>query len=179
MSTLTNPKSAFLGRRHRWKFDASANPREKNIINKPRANWAAACNKFPRIFILGLVSLSLSVLSANHGRLRERPSAQSGPSGQSSFAQLESPPSADGWPVFELQQRRPVRYIPLFRAQLNMMTILSFPGRRFTEQHEWVQVHNGVGTVGVTDYAQKALGDVVFAQLPEPGTELKQMGILF
>lgn len=32
------------------------------------------------------------------------------------------------------------------------------------------------GTVGISDYAQKALGDIVFAQLPEPGTEVKQEG---
>jgi len=47
--------------------------------------------------------------------------------------------------------------------------------RRYTEQHEWIEVQGKVGTVGITDYAQSALGDVVFAQLPDPGAELSQM----
>merc|ERR1712071_175690 len=47
--------------------------------------------------------------------------------------------------------------------------------RFFTEQHEWIDVEGGIGTVGVTDYAQSALGDVVYAQLPDPDTELEQM----
>ncbi|KZS08876.1 glycine cleavage system H protein [Daphnia magna] len=47
--------------------------------------------------------------------------------------------------------------------------------RKYTEQHEWVDVQGTIGTVGVTDYAQGALGDVVFAQLPEPDSELNQM----
>lgn len=50
--------------------------------------------------------------------------------------------------------------------------------RKYTEQHEWVDVQGTIGTVGVTDYAQGALGDVVFAQLPEPDSELNQMGML-
>jgi hypothetical protein len=49
--------------------------------------------------------------------------------------------------------------------------------RKYTEQHEWIDVQGKIGTVGVTDYAQGALGDVVFAQLPEPDSELNQMGI--
>jgi len=50
-------------------------------------------------------------------------------------------------------------------------------GRRYTEQHEWIQVQGDVGTVGVTDYAQSALGGGVYAQLPEPDSQLEQMGI--
>ena len=57
--------------------------------------------------------------------------------------------------------------------------ILYATGRRYTEQHEWIQVQGDVGTVGVTDYAQSALGDVVYAQLPEPDSQLEQMGIYF
>ncbi len=37
----------------------------------------------------------------------------------------------------------------------------------FTEDHEWVVVENGVGTVGITDHAQDQLGDIVFVELPE------------
>ena len=45
--------------------------------------------------------------------------------------------------------------------------------RRYTKDHEWVLVQGGQGTVGVTDYAQKQLGDVVYLELPEPGRSLK------
>ncbi|RMF11693.1 MAG: glycine cleavage system protein GcvH [Alphaproteobacteria bacterium] len=40
---------------------------------------------------------------------------------------------------------------------------------RFTEDHEWIRVEDGVGTVGVTDYAQRQLGDVVYVEVPEVG----------
>lgn len=46
--------------------------------------------------------------------------------------------------------------------------------RRFTDKHEWVLVDGKVATVGITNYAQEALGDVVFAQLPEIDTLLTQ-----
>ena len=46
--------------------------------------------------------------------------------------------------------------------------------RRYTKEHEWVRVEDGVGTVGVTDYAQDQLGDVVYVELPAPGTAVKQ-----
>jgi len=46
--------------------------------------------------------------------------------------------------------------------------------RRFTDKHEWVVIEGQIGTVGISNYAQEALGDVVFAQLPESGTVLKQ-----
>ncbi|XP_023943476.1 glycine cleavage system H protein, mitochondrial [Bicyclus anynana] len=46
--------------------------------------------------------------------------------------------------------------------------------RRFTDRHEWVIVENDIGTVGISSYAQESLGDVVFAQLPDPGTEVKE-----
>ncbi|KAJ8303367.1 hypothetical protein KUTeg_019763 [Tegillarca granosa] len=46
--------------------------------------------------------------------------------------------------------------------------------RYFTEKHEWVDVKNGEGVVGITDYAQEKLGEVVYAQLSEVGTEIQQ-----
>nr|XP_026489230.1 glycine cleavage system H protein, mitochondrial [Vanessa tameamea] len=46
--------------------------------------------------------------------------------------------------------------------------------RKFTDRHEWVVVENNIGTVGISSYAQESLGDVVFAQLPDPGTEIKE-----
>jgi len=44
----------------------------------------------------------------------------------------------------------------------------------FTEDHEWIRVENGVATVGITDYAQEQLGDLVFVELPEAGKALKK-----
>jgi glycine cleavage system H protein len=40
---------------------------------------------------------------------------------------------------------------------------------KYTDQHEWVAVEGDVATVGITDYAQGQLGDVVFVELPEEG----------
>ncbi len=40
---------------------------------------------------------------------------------------------------------------------------------RFTKDHEWIKVAGDVGTVGISDYAQHALGDVVFVEVPEKG----------
>ncbi len=40
---------------------------------------------------------------------------------------------------------------------------------RYTKEHEWLQVEGGVGTVGITDYAQNSLGDIVFVDAPKVG----------
>ena len=44
---------------------------------------------------------------------------------------------------------------------------------RYTREHEWVKVSGDTGTIGITDYAQHELGDVVFVELPEKGAQLK------
>lgn len=44
---------------------------------------------------------------------------------------------------------------------------------RYTKQHEWVKVQGEIGTIGITDYAQQELGDVVFVELPKVGARLK------
>lgn len=46
--------------------------------------------------------------------------------------------------------------------------------RKFTKKHEWVLLEGQVGTVGISNYAQEALGDVVYAQLPDIGTSFRQ-----
>ncbi|KAM9408586.1 glycine cleavage system protein H (aminomethyl carrier), b [Pholidichthys leucotaenia] len=46
---------------------------------------------------------------------------------------------------------------------------------KFTDKHEWVRVEGGIGTVGISNYAQEALGDVVYCGLPEVGQKLEQM----
>ncbi len=43
---------------------------------------------------------------------------------------------------------------------------------RFTKDHEWVSLDGDIATVGITDHAQEALGDVVFVELPEPGRDV-------
>lgn len=45
---------------------------------------------------------------------------------------------------------------------------------RFSEDHEYVRLEGDTGTVGITNYAQEQLGDIVFAELPAVGTELKK-----
>ena len=45
---------------------------------------------------------------------------------------------------------------------------------RFTKDHEWVRLDGAVATVGVTDHAQEALGDIVFVELPKPGREVAE-----
>ncbi|OXB80027.1 UNVERIFIED_CONTAM: hypothetical protein H355_014071 [Colinus virginianus] len=46
--------------------------------------------------------------------------------------------------------------------------------RKFTDKHEWISVENGIGTVGISNFAQEALGDVVYCSLPETGTKLNK-----
>ena len=43
---------------------------------------------------------------------------------------------------------------------------------RYTKEHEWVRVQGDIATVGITDYAQHELGDVVYVEMPKPGTKL-------
>jgi len=45
---------------------------------------------------------------------------------------------------------------------------------RFSKDHEWIRLDGATGTVGITDYAQNALGDVVFVEPPEAGRELNR-----
>ena len=46
------------------------------------------------------------------------------------------------------------------------------PDLKYTKSHEWVKEEDGVAVVGITDFAQDALGDVVFVNLPEAGDEV-------
>ena len=45
---------------------------------------------------------------------------------------------------------------------------------RYTKEHEWVRVEGDVAVVGITDYAQQQLGDVVYVELPEVGRAIEQ-----
>ena len=52
---------------------------------------------------------------------------------------------------------------------------MAYPdGLKYTKDHEWVELSGDRGKVGITDYAQKQLGDVVYVELPDVGTTLKQ-----
>ena len=50
---------------------------------------------------------------------------------------------------------------------------MAYPANfRYTKEHEWVDAKDGVATIGITDYAQSELGDVVFVELPEVGSDV-------
>ncbi len=50
---------------------------------------------------------------------------------------------------------------------------MSYPtDRKYTKEHEWIQVNGNSAAVGITDYAQQSLGDIVFVEAPKVGTEL-------
>jgi glycine cleavage system H protein len=44
--------------------------------------------------------------------------------------------------------------------------------RKYTKEHEWIQVNGGSAAIGITDYAQQSLGDIVFVEAPKIGAEL-------
>ena len=51
---------------------------------------------------------------------------------------------------------------------------MEFPEElKYTEEHEWVMVEEELAVIGISDFAQDALGDVVFVELPEVGTLLE------
>ncbi len=45
----------------------------------------------------------------------------------------------------------------------------------YTNEHEWILVENGIATIGITDYAQSQLGDIVYVEMPKVGQQFKQM----
>jgi len=50
---------------------------------------------------------------------------------------------------------------------------MSIPaGLKYTKEHEWVRIEGDIATVGITDHAQEALGDIVFVELPETGRQV-------
>ncbi len=44
----------------------------------------------------------------------------------------------------------------------------------YTKEHEWINIEDNIGTVGITDYAQSALGDITYVELPQQDQELEQ-----
>ncbi len=50
---------------------------------------------------------------------------------------------------------------------------MAYPAElKYTKEHEWIKVEGDTGIIGITDHAQKALGDIVFVELPKPGATL-------
>src|ERR1700678_4465489 len=45
---------------------------------------------------------------------------------------------------------------------------------RYTREHEWIEVEGKTGKVGITDYAQNTLGDIVFVEMPKPGAKVEK-----
>ncbi len=45
---------------------------------------------------------------------------------------------------------------------------------RYTKEHEWIHVEGDTGTIGITDHAQEELGDIVYVDLPKPGSHIEQ-----
>ena len=45
---------------------------------------------------------------------------------------------------------------------------------QYTEDHEWVKIENEIATIGITDYAQGELGDIIFIELPQPGDTVEE-----
>ncbi|XP_054856451.1 glycine cleavage system H protein, mitochondrial [Eublepharis macularius] len=60
------------------------------------------------------------------------------------------------------------------RRRLGTSPALLLAARRFTDKHEWIAVENCIGTVGISNFAQEALGDVVYCSLPEIGMKLNK-----
>ncbi|HEY6356844.1 MAG TPA: glycine cleavage system protein H, partial [Vicinamibacterales bacterium] len=53
--------------------------------------------------------------------------------------------------------------------------------RKYTKEHEWAKINGDVASVGITDYAQSSLGDIVYVEMPKPGAKVeqfKQMGVI-
>ena len=46
----------------------------------------------------------------------------------------------------------------------------------FSKEHEWVKIDGDTATIGITDYAQNSLGDIVYVELPRIGTQVEQYG---
>lgn len=64
----------------------------------------------------------------------------------------------------------------LIRTETFIFIHICLTERRYTDKHEWVTLQGNIGVVGISDYAQDALGDVVYAQLPDVGSIIKKEG---
>lgn len=57
--------------------------------------------------------------------------------------------------------------------QQGARSVMAYPtDRKYTKEHEWIQTNGNSATVGITDYAQESLGDIVFVEVPKVGAEV-------
>ncbi|XP_019361035.1 PREDICTED: glycine cleavage system H protein, mitochondrial isoform X1 [Gavialis gangeticus] len=73
-----------------------------------------------------------------------------------------------------LRRPRAAPLPPPIRVRGLGTSALLLAARKYTDKHEWISVENGIGTVGISNFAQEALGDVVYCSLPEVGTKLNK-----
>src|SRR5512141_864326 len=78
------------------------------------------------------------------------------------------PPAVVRWIVRTERRLRPSR------RETEQLMAASPNDRRYSKEHEWLKVDGDTATIGITDYAQEQLGDVVFVDLPAPGTTVTQ-----
>ena len=51
---------------------------------------------------------------------------------------------------------------------------MPYPAKyKYTKEHEWLEINDTIGTIGITDYAQNSLGDIVFVDLPRIGSQIQ------
>lgn len=53
-----------------------------------------------------------------------------------------------------------------------------FSAMKFSKTHEWVKLDGDIATIGISDHAQKELGDIVFIELPKPNAEIQKGGVI-
>ncbi|KAL1914431.1 uncharacterized protein VTP21DRAFT_8883 [Calcarisporiella thermophila] len=63
------------------------------------------------------------------------------------------------------------QYSTSLRTAPALGLLRGYATKKYTKDHEWISIENEVGTIGITEYAQNALGDVVFVEVPEVGKE--------
>ena len=69
------------------------------------------------------------------------------------------------------------QYITFISTVVRAQTgIFSFLSRKYSKEHEWITVSDGIGTIGISDYAQDTLGDIVYVELPEVDLEFEIEG---
>lgn len=74
--------------------------------------------------------------------------------------------------------RLPARTVSAFKVSPRASLTRFSSTLRYTKDHEWISLEGNVGTIGISDFAQNALGDVVYVDLPEVGSKLAKQDTL-
>ncbi|CAO3607819.1 unnamed protein product [Cunninghamella echinulata] len=67
-------------------------------------------------------------------------------------------------------------YSPVIRNAAALSALRGYATKHYTKEHEWISVEDNIGTIGITDHAQKQLGDVVFVEVNPVGEKTDQGG---